>query len=126
MSDYRIDRIFEEDEVDQLGALLIPKFKESYPNFELWLEKAQKEILTGNRIAIGIWKEGLIATSILKFTASNTAELKSFFIDESFSREGYSTDLYKETEMHCRKAGMTRISTDIYLDNVSMIEFLSS
>jgi predicted transcriptional regulator/GNAT superfamily N-acetyltransferase len=128
MSDYRLDRILGEEEVDQLGALLIPKFKDSYPNFELWLENAQKDILREKnpKIAIGIWKEGLIATSILKFTASNTAELKSFFIDDSFRMEGYSTELYEEIEMQCRKAGVNRISTDIYLDNISMIEFLIS
>ncbi len=80
MSEFRLDRILNEDEILQLQGLLIPKLKEEYPNFEIWLDKAQNEIKEGIRIGIGIWKEKLIATSIIKLTASNTAELKSFLL----------------------------------------------
>jgi GNAT superfamily N-acetyltransferase/predicted transcriptional regulator len=126
MSGFRIDRILQEDEILQLGDLLVPKLKDNYPNFEIWLEKAQKEISEGIRIAIGVWKEKLIATSIVKLTASKTAELKSFFIDPDFRNQGYGNSLYEETERECRKAGVTRIITDTFTDNTSMVEFLIS
>lgn len=126
MSEFRIDRILQENEILQLRDLLVPKLRDDYPNFEVWLEKAQKEILEGVRVAIGIWKEKLIATSILKLTASNTAELKSFFVDPDFRDQGYGNSLYEETETQCRKAGVTRIITDTFADNRSMVEFLIS
>lgn len=126
MSEFRLDRILQEEEILQLRDLLVPKFKNDYPNFDIWLEKAQKEISQGIRIAIGIWKEKLIATSIVKLTASKTAELKSFFVDIDFRDQGYGNSLYEETEMQCRKAGVTRIITDTYADNIPMVEFLIS
>jgi len=126
MSEFRLDRILEEDEVLQLQDLLVPKLKNDYPHFEDWLRKAQEEILHGMRIAIGIWKERLIATSIIKLTASKTAELKSFFVDDDFRDQGYGNSLYEETEMQCRKMGVTRIITDVYVDNRPMVEFLIS
>jgi|SRR5271157_108178 len=126
MSGFRIDRILQEDEIHQLEDLLVPKLKDDYPNFEVWLEKAQKEISEGIRIAIGIWKEKLIATSIVKLTASKTAELKSFFVDPDFRDQGYGNSLYEETEKQCRKAGVTRIITDAFTENTPMVEFLIS
>jgi len=126
MSEYRLDRILEEDEISQLRDLLVPRLKSEYPNFEAWLEKAQEDISKGTRIAIGIWKEKLIATSIVKLTASKTAELKSFFVDNNFRDQGYGNSLYEETEIQCRKAGVTRIITDTYIDNLAMVEFLIS
>lgn len=126
MTEYRLDRILHEDEISQLQDLLVPQLKEEYPNFEIWLQKAQKEIDEGVRIAIGIWKEKLIATSIVKLTASNTAELKSFFVDIDFRDRGYGNSLYEETEMQCRKAGVTKIITDTYINNIPMVEFLIS
>jgi len=124
MVDYRIERILEKEEVAQLDNLLIPKLKNDYPNFETWLKKARKEILEGTRIAIGIWKEGLIATSIVKLTASGTAELKTFFVDDDFREQSYGDLLFAETEMQCRKAGVTKVSTETYVDKTSMVQFL--
>lgn len=126
MSNYRLDRILEEDEISQLQDLLVPKLKDDYPHFEQWLLKAQKEISEGSRIAIGIWKEKLIATSIIKLTASKTAELKSFFVDNDFRDQGYGNSLYKEMERQCRKAGVTKILVDTYIDNKQMVEFFIS
>jgi len=126
MSEFRLDRILQEDEIKQLNDLLVPKLKNDYPNFEKWLVKAQEEIAEGTRVAIGIWKEKLIATSIVKMTASKTAELKSLFVDPDFRNQGYGDFLYEETEMQCRKAGVTRIITDTYVDNKAMVEFLIS
>ena len=126
MSEFRLDRILNEHEVNQLSDLLVPSLREEYPNFEKWLNKAGEEILGGSRIALGIWKETLIAACIVKLTSSNTAELKSFFVDLNFRDLGYGNDLYKEMEKQCRKAGVVRIFTDVYCDNPSMVEFLIS
>jgi GNAT superfamily N-acetyltransferase/predicted transcriptional regulator len=126
MSEFRLDRILDEDEVAQLRDLLVPKLRNDYPNFEQWLKKAQDEILEGARIAIGIWKEKLIASSIVKLTASRTAELKSFFVDDDFRDQGYGNRLFEETEMQCRKAGVARVITDTYTENTSIVEFFIS
>lgn len=126
MCDYRLDRILKDDEIAQIQELLVPKLKGDYPNFKQWLMKAQKEISDGSRIAIGIWKEKLIATSIIKLTASNTAELKSFFVDDDFRDQGYGNSLYQEMERQCRKAGVTKIMVDTYIDNKQMVEFFIS
>lgn len=126
MSGYRLDRILEKEEISQLQDLLVPKLKDDYPHFEQWLSKAQKEINEGSRIAIGIWKEKLIATSIIKLTASKTAELKSFFVDDDFREQGYGNSLYKEMERQCRNAGVTKILVDTFIDNKQMVEFFIS
>jgi len=126
MSSYRLDRILKEDEILQLQDLLVPKLKDDYPHFEQWLSKAQKEISEGSRIAIGIWKEKLIATAIIKLTASKTAELKSFFVDDDFRDQSYGNSLYKEMERQCRKADVTKILVDTYIDNKQMVEFFIS
>jgi GNAT superfamily N-acetyltransferase/predicted transcriptional regulator len=126
MSEFRLDRILDEDEVAQLNDLLVSKLRNDYPNFEGWLKKAQEEILEGTRIAIGIWKEKLIASSIVKLTASRTAELKSFFVDSDFRDQGYGNQLFEETEMQCRKAGVVRVITDTYAENTSSVEFFIS
>jgi len=125
-SEFRLDRILDEDEAAQLNDLLVPKLRNDYPNFEAWLKKAQGEILEGTRIAIGIWKEKLIASSIVKLTASRTAELKSFFVDDDFRDQGYGNQLFEETEMQCRKAGVVRVITDTYAENRSTVEFFIS
>ncbi len=126
MSEYRLDRILHEEEILQLEGLLVPKFTSEFPNFSQWLEKAQEDIAKGNRFAIGMWREKLIATCIIKLTASGTAELKSFFIDPNFQHSGYGNDLYNETETQCRKAGVKRIISYIYTDETPMIEFMIS
>lgn len=126
MSEFRLDRILDEDEVVQLNDLLVSKLRNDYPNFEGWLKKAQEEILGGTRVAIGIWKEKLIASSIVKLTASRTAELKSFFVDDDFRDQGYGNRLFEETEMQCRKAGVARVITDTYTENTSIVEFFIS
>jgi len=126
MPEFRLDRILDEDEVAQLNDLLVSKLRNDYPNFEGWLKKAQEEILEGTRVAIGIWKEKLIASSIIKLTASRTAELKSFFVDNDFRDQGYGNRLFEETEMQCRKAGVTRVTTDTYTENTSIVEFFIS
>jgi predicted transcriptional regulator/N-acetylglutamate synthase-like GNAT family acetyltransferase len=126
-SEFRVDRILQKDEIQQLNELLLPIFSSEYPNFATWLTNVQKEIVDGKkRFAIGIWKEKLIATSIVKLTASGVAELKSFFVDPDFHHSGYSNDLYIETEVQCRKSGITRIISYLYTDNTPMIEFLIS
>lgn len=127
MSEFRVDRILQRDEIKQLNDLLVPKFSSDYPNFELWLKNIQDEIIDGKkRFSIGIWKEKLIAASIVKLTASNVAELKSFFVAPDFLMSGYSNDLYNETEAQCRKSGVNRIISYLYTDNTPMIEFLIS
>ncbi|QSZ66363.1 GNAT family N-acetyltransferase [Methanofollis aquaemaris] len=126
MSQYRLDRILHEEEISQLENLLVPILTNEYPNFSKWLEKVQIEITNGSRFANGIWKEKLIATSIIKLTASGIAELKSFFIDPNFQHSGYGNDLYDDTETQCRKAGVKRIISYIYTDDTPMIEFLIS
>ncbi|ABS56814.1 GCN5-related N-acetyltransferase [Methanoregula boonei 6A8] len=127
MSEYRLDRILQDDEIRQLNDLLSPKFSADYPNFEIWLKSVQTEMSNGKRrFAIGIWKEKLIATSIIKLTASGVAELKSFFVDPDFIHQRYSNDLYSEVENQCRKSGTTRIISYLYIDNKEMIEFLIS
>ncbi len=126
-SEFRVDRILQKDEIQQLNELLLPIFSSEYPNFATWLTNVQKEIVDGKkRFAIGIWKEKLIATSIVKLTASGVAELKSFFVDPDFRHSGYSNDLYIETEVQCRKSGIERIISYLYTDNTPMIEFLIS
>jgi N-acetylglutamate synthase-like GNAT family acetyltransferase/predicted transcriptional regulator len=126
MSGYRLDRILHEDEIVQLRDLLVPELKDKFPNFEVWLEKAQKKIKEGERIAIGIWKEKLIAASIIKLTTSNTAELKTFFVDTDFRDQSYGNSLYKETELQCRQAGVTKIITNTHIDNTQIVEFFIS
>jgi len=126
MPEFRLDRILDEDEVAQLNDLLVPKLRNDYPNFEAWLRKAREEILEGTRIAIGIWKEKLIASSIVKLTASRTAELKSFFVHNDFRDQGYGNQLFEETERQCRKAGVVRVITDTYAENTSSVEFFIS
>lgn len=127
MSEFRVDRILQKNEIQQLNDLLLPKFSSEYPNFEIWLKNVQDEIIDGKkRFSIGIWKEKLIAASIVKLTASNVAELKSFFVASDFRMSGYSNDLYDETESQCRKSGVNRIISYLYTDNTPMIEFLIS
>lgn len=124
MSDYRIDRILGDDEIQQLDDLLVPKYSTEYPKFEKWLKEVKKDLKDGKRFAIGIWDSTLIAVSIVKLTASNVAELKSFFVDKHFSMRGCENRLYDETENQCRKSGADRIISFVYCDDTSMIGFL--
>jgi N-acetylglutamate synthase-like GNAT family acetyltransferase/predicted transcriptional regulator len=124
MSDYRIDRILGEDEIQQLDNLLVPTYSTEYPKFEKWLNDAKKDLEAGKRFAIGIWDSTLIAVAIVKLTASNVAELKSFFVNKHFSMRGCENRLYEETENQCRKSGADRIISFAYCDDTSMIGFL--
>jgi predicted transcriptional regulator/N-acetylglutamate synthase-like GNAT family acetyltransferase len=126
MSDFRIDRILGKEEIQQLDSLLIPTYSPEYPNFEKWLNEVKKDLIEGKRFAIGIWDSTLIAISIVKLTASNVAELKSFFVDKKFGKRGCEDHLYKETETQCRKAGAERIISYVYSNDTSMIIFLFS
>jgi len=126
MSDVRIDRILGEEEIQQLDCLLIPTYSAEYPNFEKWLNEVKKDLSDGKRFAVGIWDSTLIAVSIVKLTASNVAELKSFFVDKNFSMRGCENRLYEETENQCRKAGAEKIISFVYSNDTPMIVFLFS
>lgn len=49
MSEYRLDRILQDDEIQQLDDLLSPKFSVDYPNFKIWLKNVQMEISDGKK-----------------------------------------------------------------------------
>ena len=96
------------------------------PSLKNGLNKVKKDLKEGKRFAIGIWDSKLIAVSIVKLTASNVAELKSFFVDRNFSKRGCEDHLYKETENQCRKAGAEKLISFVYSNDTSMIIFLFS
>ncbi|AFV24506.1 phosphorylase [Methanolobus psychrophilus R15] len=131
---YEFRALFLKKEFDEVKDLLVnePTFKNYYPDFEKWLEKALKEALKGERLVYALYEAALRlgkpqlkinSVAIVKI-AGESAELKCLFIDEIMDSNGSGKLLYERVEEQLTKKGIGKIITDVPYENKELNWFL--
>jgi ribosomal protein S18 acetylase RimI-like enzyme len=135
--DFEVRRIFLENEVREIRTMQTnaPEFDNYYPNHNQWLDMAVSEVISGKRVAFGIYKPAfgsnlsptvkLVGSVILKKGLyANVVEMKNLFVEEDFRGKGYGTALCDVAEKHCSKEGYSIIETEVATDKIETIKFL--
>ena len=135
--DFEVRRIFLETEVNEIRAMQAnaPEFYNYYPYHNEWLDMALSEVISGKRVAFGIYKPTLNLNSsptltlvgsliLKKGLYGNVVEMKNLFIREDSRGKGYGTVLCNVAEKHCSKEGYSVIETEIATDKLETINFL--
>jgi GNAT superfamily N-acetyltransferase len=131
---YEFRALYLEKEFREVRDLLagVPIFKNYYPDFEKWLEKALKEALTGERLVYALYEAVLRSgnpqlkinsVAVVKI-AGESAELKCLFIDEIMDSNGSGKLLYEYVEEQLTKKGVSKIITDVPYENKELNWFL--
>lgn len=135
--DFEIRRIFLEAEVNEIRGMQIgaPEFYNYYPYHNRWLDMALSEVISGKRIAFGIYKPEfnsnfsptakLVGSVILKKGLyANVVEVKNLFVMKEYGKRGYGTALCDIAEKHCAREGYSIIETEVATDKLETINFL--
>lgn len=135
--DFLVRRIFLENEAAEIKLLQrnAPEFIRHYFDYEQWLDMALCEVISGKRIAYGVYKPMLNSNSRpqLKLVGSvilkeevygNTVELKSLFVAKDFREHGCGTELCNTVERIFSKRGYRVIRTDVPSNETNTMNFL--
>lgn len=117
------DRIISKEEIRELMDLLSYQ-KLDYPNYEKWIKDTIADVKIGVKKAFGLFTEKLVGDGVIRITASNTVELKNFYIHPDFREKGNGTRLLEYIEEYCKKHGYSQISIDAYVDEPPIVSFL--
>lgn len=135
--DFEIRRFFLKTEVNEIRSMQTgaPEFYNYYPYHNQWLDMALSEVISGKRIAFGIYKPEfnsnlsptakLVGSVILKKGLyANVVEMKNLFVMKEYRKRGYGTALCDIAEKHCAKEGYSIIETEVATDKLETIKFL--
>ncbi|KAB2945272.1 MAG: GNAT family N-acetyltransferase (plasmid) [Candidatus Methanoperedens sp.] len=134
--EFDVRRIFLKEDAERIKELQAhaSEFEQHYPQHMKWLEMALGEVVTGKRLAFGIFSLAfntqrqpvveLVGCTILKPRRySNVIEMKNYFIRKSSRGRGYGKALYKAVEEHCARVGYDQIESEVPCSEISTIGF---
>lgn len=117
----------------ELNALHEEQLVKNYPFHQNWINKALREIESGNRIALGVFNgEELIGSVIIKYGLSNDIELKNFIVtrlheneseDSGISINEIRTTILDHVEKFSQKNGYETCNIDIVTKDLEEINF---
>lgn len=118
------DRIISKNEIEKLESFLRSQNLE-YPNYEEWVSATIQQVESGNKVSFGLFtsSEDIVGDGIIRITASNTVELKNFFIHGDHRNRGYGPALLEYIENYCIEKGCTQIHVDMTTENKKLIKF---
>jgi predicted transcriptional regulator/ribosomal protein S18 acetylase RimI-like enzyme len=122
MDDEYSDRIFSQKEIKDLKELLLYQ-KLGYPNYENWVEDTIKDVIDSKKKAFGLFEKELVGDGVIRITASDTVELKNFYIHPDFRGKGNGPKLLKCIEDYCSEHSYSQIQVDAYIDETSTVGF---
>jgi len=131
---YQFKSLYLEEEFDEVENLLVntSEFKEYYPDFEKWLNRALNDASNGERLIYAVYKPvfrseqpslKINSVAIVKI-AGESAELKCLLIDEESSSSGGGRFLFECVEEQLAKKEISKIITDIPYENKELNWFL--
>jgi predicted transcriptional regulator/GNAT superfamily N-acetyltransferase len=118
------DRIISNNEIGSLEILLRSQCL-NYPNYEKWISGTINQVRSGNKIAFGFFTKSkeIVGDGILRITASDTVELKNFFLQKNCRGRGYGPLLLEYIENYCIERGYTQIHVDMPIKERDTIRF---
>ncbi len=118
------DRIISNKEIENL-ELLLRSQDLNYPNYEKWILGTIKQVRSGKKIAFGFFTSSneIVGDGILRITASDTAELKNFFLYKDYRGRGFGSLLLEYVENYCIERGYTQIHVDMPIEERDTIKF---
>ena len=96
-----------------------------YPNYDKWVSETITQIDSGEKNAFGFFTSAqeIAGDGIIRITASKTVELKNFFIQENYRKQGNGRLLLEYIEDYCIENGCTQIHVDMPIDEYPTIIF---
>lgn len=118
------DRILSKNERESLETLLRSQ-NLKYPNYDKWVSETITQIDSGEKIAFGLFTSAqeIAGDGIIRITASKTVELKNFFIQENYRKQGNGRLLLEYIENYCIENWCTQIHVDMPIDDCPTIIF---
>ena len=132
--EYQFKSLYLKEEFDEVENLLVntSEFKEYYPDFEKWLNRALNDALKGERLIYAVYSPIILSgrpslkidsVAIVKI-AGESAELKCLFIDKKDNSNSSGRFLYQRVEEQLAKKEISKIVTDIPYENKELNWFL--
>lgn len=132
--EYQFKSLYLEEEFVEVENLLVntSEFKEYYPDFEKWLNKALDDASKGERLIYAVYNPVILSglpslkmdsVAIVKI-AGESAELKCLFINKKTDSSDSGKFLYQCVEEQLAKKQISKIITDIPYENKELNWFL--
>jgi ribosomal protein S18 acetylase RimI-like enzyme len=137
LTNIEIRRVFLPEDTQQIQQMQSQAavFHDHYPKHLEWLRKALPEVLSGKRIAFGVYRSGINIRHLLSFDLvgsvilkvnhfKGVAELKNLFVREDSRNKGYGKALLNKAADYCQKAGFRVLDTEVPASELSTVSFL--
>ena len=133
--EYQFKSLYLKEEFDEVENLLVnaSEFKDYYPDFEKWLNKAINDASNGERLIYAVYSPIFLPSgrpslkidgvAIVKI-AGESAELKCLLINEKSNSNSCGRFLYQRVEEQLAKKDISKIITDIPYENKELNWFL--